>query len=480
MNTAQKIAKNSLILVTAEALGMLISLFFTIIVARKLGVPAFGKYTFALGFISLFLFLFNCGLDTLATREVTRRRAEVSRYYQNFLSIKFLSSLLAFFLIVGAVTFLHTSREIILLVTFLGLSKFFGTSIEFNSAFFRAFEEMEYEAILKLTNRVQNFLLGVGILCLGYGLLSLSLMLLLSSFISFVLGTFFVTRKYSPFKLKLDWPFCKRNMKEAFPLAMASAFIVVYFSIDIVMLSVMQGDVAVGYYGATTKLMAGLMIVPASVMTAVKPKLSRLYEESKDKMAKLYNLCFKFFFALGLPLAVGITVLAERFIRIIYGIEYMPSVIALQILAWAVLIIYLNTVVDHTVIALNKQKIWLYMSATSVILNIGLNLILIPLYSFKGAAIATVLTELYGFLFVSRFVAKELGSVQFIDHMGRPAIAALIMGSFLFCLRNQSLLLLIPGAMAIYLGLLYRIQWVSMEERDIFKSLFLPYQKWLH
>jgi len=252
---------------------------------------------------------------------------------------------------------------------------------------------------------------------------------------------------------------------------MLSIFGLIYVRIDTVMLSMMKGDAVVGWYNAAYNIVLGVKPIPQLLMNALFPLMSSYFVSSKDSLKVVYEKSFKYLFILGLPLAVGITLLADRIILLLYGQQFYPSIIALQILSWDVLLIFLYMCSAFILISIDKQNQMAVIAGYAALINVILNLFLIPYFSYIGAAVATIVTEtilisLY-FLLISKSFYKLPISKIFI----RPLIACLIMGFFIHYLININPFLLIILAVLVYFTSLYLIKGFSKDDLELFKKV---------
>ncbi len=117
------------------------------------------------------------------------------------------------------------------------------------------------------------------------------------------------------------------------PFALTASIGTIYHRIDMVMLSAMQGDAAVGWYNAACNLVYTLVIIPDMFSYAVFPVMSRFFVSSKEALKTTLQKSAKYLFILGLPIGVGTSLLSDRIILLIYGAEFTPAIVAMQVLA---------------------------------------------------------------------------------------------------------------------------------------------------
>jgi O-antigen/teichoic acid export membrane protein len=470
MNTVQRIAKNTAALFAAQFVVAILGLVLSIFIARNLGDVIFGKYSFALAFVAIFAVFSDLGYNTLLIREVARDKSQASKYLNNVISMRALLSLVLFALIAVTINLMGYPADTKNVVYLFGI---YTLLVSFSAVFkvtFRAFERMEYEAGITIFANITRVSLGLLVLFLGYGLIELAFVFLFSGVLDFLFGFLVCERRFVKPKIELDFDFWKNTIKIALPMGMLSLFALIYIRIDTIMLSMMKGDAVVGWYNAAYNLVLAFTPIPQLFMNALFPLVSSYYVSSKDSLKIAYEKSFKYLFILGLPLAVGITLLAERFILLFYGEQFYPSIIALQILAWDILLIFSYMCFAFILVSIDKQNQMAVIAGCAAFINVILNLFLIPSFSYVGAAIATIVTETILITLYFILISRSFYKLPISKILIRPLIACSIMGFFICYFININLILLILLAVLIYFASLYFVKGFSKEDFDLLRQ----------
>ena len=173
-----------------------------------------------------------------------------------------------------------------------------------------------------------------------------------------------------------------------------------------------------------------------------KPKLKI------SRKFKLENISTKEIMAIiAIPMGVGTTLLANKIILLIFGSQYTPSVVALQILIWSSVIIFLSGAFTILVQTSNKQMVVTQITAVNVVLNVVLNLILIPHFSYIAASVVTVVTELSAFLLGLR-VVSNMGyglTRKDLSYLIKAVLASGVMALFIAYFNNMRFSLKSPS-----------------------------------
>lgn len=411
MRRFKTLAKNVSFLTLAEIIIKIILFFWTIFLARFLGASIFGQYNFVNSFIVLFSVLPDLGVSLVLIREISQNKKRAPWYLGNTVILNFFLSLLSFFLILAIVSFLKYPFEIkfaLILAAFtLGVTTLRTTGI----VLFNAFERMDLVAFFSCFNTA--FLVGFGFLGLLWekGILGLFSGILLGTVISGFFAWLVVVKRFVVPKIHFDFPLVRHLITEGWPLGLAGFFSLFYTRIDRLILSSMLNYQAVGWYSAALVLPASaIQLFNAPLMVATFPLLSRLFLRDKQSFLKtIRNLCLVIL-AWSLPFTALTTIFAKQIVFLFYGISYQNSIAILKIVVWYVMFASLSAIFYKILIVIKKQKLYLLISFLGALVNLGLNLFLIPKLGYFGAAWAMVITQIIVcFLYVG-VVLQQLSS----------------------------------------------------------------------
>ena len=472
MNTARRIAKNTAVLLVSQAIGKILHFILAIFVARYLGVALFGKYAFAISFTILFSVLTDMGLNILITREMARDKSKANTYLGSALIIKSILGLLTFIIIITLINLMNYPSDTITAVCIAAFALMLNALASTLATTYQAFEKMEYIAMINVLVRFLALGLTLLVIFLGYGLYAIMIVYLFQSIVSLTLNAFIVPKKFVKPNFILDRKLGFNLLKTAIPMGLAGIFVTIYYRIDTVMLSFMKGDAVVGWYNAAYNLIFGLMFIQGSFNTAIFPVLSQLHVTSTNSFRMVYERSFKFLFCIGLPIAVGTTLLAKRIILLLYGKEYSNAAGALQILIWALAFIFINGLLSGILIATNRQKQNAYIVGGGAVLNIALNVLLIPALSYKGAAVATVTSELFFFVISSLILSKSIAPSPLFRVYRKPLLATLVMGTFIAGFNFFPIITLIILSVIVYIVILLITQTFDWQDYNLLKQVF--------
>jgi len=465
------VAKNTGALLAGNIISKFCSLALLAIAARYLGAAGLGKYTFALSFTALFIVLGDLGLNTLAIREVARDRFLISKYLGNIAILKTILSAIAVGIIFLVITLLNYPLDTTKIVYIIGISVFFTSLSQALRWCFQAFQKMEYEALVNIAEGAIMLVIGLSALYLGKGLIGLAWAYFLTSVIIFVFSFLITVKKFAKPKFEISWNFWKFLIRNSIPIGLTGIFSTIYLNIDTVMLSLMKGTEAVGWYNAGYKLVNFIKFIPTVFVLATFPVISSFFKTSIESFRTVLRKSVQLMFLLALPIAIGITILSSKIIPIIFGEGFLPAVFALQILIWAGALAFLGGIAGNTLIAVNKQTILVNITLAGSLINIILNLILIPRFSYAGAAIAIVIAELAITLLLFLYIYKNLKVNPFSKQILKILLASLLMGGFVWFIKNYNLFLVIISAVSFYFLILIWIKGISKKDLKLIKQI---------
>jgi len=472
VGTARTVSKNFAVLTGAHILAKFIGLGLFVCLARYLGAVNLGKYSFAVAFTGMFVVLADLGTNVLIVREVARHREEATKYLNNIIVLKVILLLLVYLLIFMVVSIVPIPVITQRLVYLIGLYLLFTSLAETGYSFFRAYEKMEYEAFNLVFCRLVALLLVVFVLVRGYGIIEVGWTFLVVGILNILIVSYLLVTHIGRPMLEIDLNFISTLIKAAIPIGVISFLCTIYFHVDSVMLEVMKGEAVVGWYNAAYRLMESLTFIPAMLAAALFPVFSRYYPNESKSLINISEKAIKFLIIVILPICFGATFLARKLIFMVYTPDFKNSILALQILIWALLLISLSYILGHLLIAMNRQVLAMHITIGALILNVGLNLLLIPKFSLVGSAVATVISEIVVVGLACYFVGQYLAKPRFFVQIWKPLLGCLLMCGFIHCVPNLSIWIVIPGVAFLYFVSLLILGAITEQDKMLFKQIF--------
>jgi O-antigen/teichoic acid export membrane protein len=483
MSTLKRIVKNASVTFIGNNILKVLTMILVIFIARYLGDVEYGKFTFAISFTGLFFLLIDLGTRILVVRDIASNKKNASKIISNIIILKSISSLLVFFIIIIASNLLNYSKETFTSIIIASLGLLFSSfSITFSSIF-QAYERLELSITTKLIRILLRFAFTIPLLIKGTNFLTILIIYSSVQFIDFIISLFICFKKLVNFKFDFDINFIKSLLKRSFPFFLSGIFVTVYFRIDITLMSKLAPETLIGiyynvsrnaiigWYSSAYTLFDALTSIASAVSIAILPVCIIYFKKSKVKLIKIYSDSVKYVTILAFPIAIGITLLADKIIFLLFKETYFHAILALRILIWTIIPLSINYMMGAVMIAIHKEKESLIVLFLNAIINILLNLILIPKFSLYGAAMTTFLTEIFYFSGYYYIISKSFYKLNIIKFMIKPLLASLIMGWVIFIFRSYNLFILIGIGCLLYFVLLYLFKAYSDEDLILIKRI---------
>lgn len=462
-NSGIVVGRNSLFMVLAQAGGKFAGLVLFLVLVRSLTIAEIGQFTFALTFVGIFSMLTDWGISTWMMREVARRRQEASRWLGAGLCAKgftFAGSAAIGLTVAWATRLPAGVRNVILILFAAMIADVLGQTMAY------LFLALERGAISALVFALTDWL-RLGFVCLALRLTPdlphVAWAYLLATCVAPLFCSLCLRRQGLELK-RAKRDDLKTALRSGIPFLLVGVFVRVYLRADTLLLGYLKTDVSVGTYNAAYKLMEALMFIPAAFMGAIFPMLSRSFGTDMPHFRAGCRMAIRVLSSLGLPLAVGTTLIAPQVIVRLYGPGYGVSVLYLRILIWASALIFMNAILPASLNACGKEKYSLAVLAVGIVLNVVGNVILIPGMDATGAAIMTVVTEVVSTLLYLLLFRRFLFAPGIPGLIWRPLLASLLMGGAAYCILDWPLLAIIVVSVGVYCTCLAAIGGVRRQD----------------
>jgi O-antigen/teichoic acid export membrane protein len=400
-------------------------------VAQRLGVAGYGVLEFAIAIRTYLLLLADAGLELWAMREAAKGvdvRTLAARVIpaRLVLAAIALSSTALLLFIPGA----EGLRTILPLLTLPVLVQAFNLKWAF----------LGQERMMRVATGlvVAQLAFAACVFALVHGPADLMLMpvaFLVSELV--IAGLFwrhFVRQHGVPIPFRLGN--LRSMMRPALTMGATQCLGLVNYNVDSILIGVMLGASPVGWYAAAYKPVTAILAAPVTYFMGLFPVLSR-YQGDPQKLRAILIRSLRFSAIFAIPVGVGGMLLAEPVILLLFGESYRAAVPPLQILSWSAALITLRGTFRHALNAAGRQRNDLNCAIAAAAINVGLNLVLIPLYGIVGAAAATLVCDICWLLLAVVFFSKHIMTLPLLAAVWRPLLAGAGMAA---CLIGGTLL----------------------------------------
>ncbi len=472
MTFGERIVKNSAVLTASHVLSKLINLALVLILTRLLGSDGFGIYSFSLAFVMLFMVFTHLGINTLLIREIARDKSRAKELVGTTLPVILIGSLLVFVLVNG-ITFLTnwTEQERIVIFVF-SIFLVFESWSRFFIVVFRAFERMGFEALI---NVVERF--GFLIFSILAWIFTFSLETLISCFAGVqlikALLTYSLTKNYFT-EIDLKWQPARLMsiFKQAYPFALMGLFGTVSMRIDTIMLKIFHTDAIVGIYNVARKLMESITFIPENISYALFPALSVLYLTQKRQFDRTFQRTFHYLMFVAILIVIVLFILSPQIINLLFEPEFARAYIPLRWLSLALGILFMKFAFTALMSAIGKQHLLSILAGIGMLINVGLNYLLIPDYDILGASLASVVSEAIIIITIIIVIRKTINLPELALPIFKALLAGLVLAVIVYLIQSWNIFLVLILAGLFYLSLLAALKVVSKEDVQYFYQFF--------
>lgn len=496
MSHTRVIAYNTFIHITGKALGIVVSFFMFRLIARYLGVTGVGDYITIFAYSNFLAILADLGFQIIIVRALSTTGDRKTGDSPSLDSSEGLSPVknqiastiismrtvvaIGVFIVGSLVAQLLPYPPVVKLGIVFGAIATFWLSI--NSTLvgiFQANFRMDKAVLTDLVGKILNLIAVAVVVAFDAGLLAIMAAYIIGNLVNVALNYLFVS-SYIRIKFIFDWVAWQRYFKDALAFGAILIFAYIYFRIDALMLSLMKGSYDVGIYGVPYKILDIILLVPAIFMGVVFPLFAKYGLQDRRRLARIFTKSQDALIIVGLPITAGIIILAQPIVDLIGGQEFLTAstvqlgsypitaVHTLQILMVAVFLSFLSHPYNYVLTANGYQRKLVAPNIGYAVFNIGLNLILIPKFSYLAAAVVTVLTEVFVWLIPRHLTRKLLGLTHSRRVWGASGLACLAMVAVILTLQDTFLFWPIVAGGTVYIGVLWIIGGV---DREIVKEL---------
>ena len=363
-------------------------------VARYLGVQQFGLLNYAIAFVAIFNPLANLGLDVVVVRRLVADPTQQQSILGTSFWMRFVAGWLTWLaIIIGIYLLRHDDAMTIVTVTILGAANIFQ-SFDTIDLWFQSQVRSKYSVLAKNAAFIATTSIRVVMVLSHAPLVAFVVAILLEA----VLGAvgLLIVYKQQGYLVKLwQWSrsLAQDLLRESLPLILSGLTIMIYMRIDQIMLGQMIGDKAVGVYSAATRISEVWYFIPMTVSSSVMPSIFNAKEISEELYYQRIGGLNRGLTWLAIAVAIVMTFVSKPLIVMLFGNSYIESGTILAVHIWASVFVFSGVATSGWFIAENLSYLSLYRTLSGAIVNILLNIFLIPIYGGLGAAIATVIAQ---------------------------------------------------------------------------------------
>lgn len=380
-----------------------------IAIGRFLNSADYGVFSTVFMFTTIFYLFAASNIQMVINRAVSRDRDLASQYLGNGIAMLLISSGVTFLVAFGVSRLIYNDTIVFLIMVF-GIYRTLMNLSQLFIAVFSANRRMDYFALLTFINWSVAILLILIILRFKPDLRLISLAFVAGSLAQLLISIrIYLIKKFAPnLRLIFNYPFWQRLIKEALPLGATQILSMTYWRVDTILLSVLitNGYAMIGHYSAAYTLLSGVNLIGRSIYLSSFPVFSRIIIDSPQRVRKIAWYSIFGVLGLGILAAIALSVWGAPLLLLLYGNQYVGAQIYIKILAFSTMFTYISYLAYSFLPAIDRSEKYLTSVAAAAVINITLNLILIPRLAATACALVTVVTEFTVALLGTYFMLK--------------------------------------------------------------------------
>ena len=471
-STTLRTSKNAIMLLAGTMMRMVASFAFVLYCSAILGLQGFGQFTIALHYTDLLTSLTGASVGILLTRDIARWPRHINQLLTAAITMAMVLGTASPLLMYGTSRILGYSSEThhAMMIGAIAIIPA-AIALVFEAAFV-ALERAEFVTIGSVVESLTRIGAGVVVLMFGYGLFGL-MWVMVGVRIAMCLVYVVCLHRLVPIRLNFNRRRAVRFASRWRVFAAENWMATIYTSLDVIILSWLAGERAVGLYSAAWKIVRLGTVVAKSYTTAVFPVMSRMFSQSRESFDQLYRHTIRVMCTLALPAIAVITVIPDRIINLLFTDEYAEAASVLRVLIWVLLIEFLNPFLSHALFAQGRQHRSMIVAAISLVVNLVATYLLVQWYGAVGAALGTILG---GFVATCCYLGFAIPARQIMLTfwgVSRVLLAAAGLGLAVTYAREMPWLVLAAISIGVYAPLLFIVGAIRPDDVSYFRTTFL-------
>ena len=365
----------------------------TLLIVRSLTVPEFGQLSFVFSLILLVAVFADLGIGRLSIKGLLDGEHDPAAFAGTLVVLRAVMGTVTYTAAVVFVVVAGYPTEVVRAMLVAGLALLIATPSRAVEAVFQAHFRLGSVAVANVAGQLSQLALTAAVAVGGGSVVRFAAPAVVGEVV-IVAWKLVRVRRIQPLRLNVDWPTWKGLLREAVPLAAGSVMATMYYRVDSVMLSKLDTFSSVGIYNVAYKFVDLVHYLPSALMVPVLALLVRSWPDDIHRFAETVRRAFTILVLAGTLVALEFVVFAGPLIRLLYGPHYAVGADAGRVVVAAECIGAFGMLAFTVLVAMGRNRLYPLVTLTGLVVNVGLNLVLIPRASYAGAAVATLVTEI--------------------------------------------------------------------------------------
>lgn len=471
----RSVASNATVLMGSQVVTYVLSLGLQVVLPRYLGPAPLGQLRLAQSIWALASVFMVFGVTTLLMKRFSRDPAGALGIFGSTISVQYLA-LAASTVAVGAfVTVAGYDPPVVIMVVVIGVSVAVQPFVNSGRAALVGLERMDRVAILDIVTKVVAVATIFLLIALGADVIGIAASAVVPALASVFLMTLFLRR----FGITLK-PHLRRIgevAREGRQYLAIKTTLVAYQQVDIIVISLLVADQALGWYSTADHLFSALLFVPTILMTSLFPAISRQYDQGPERASLTLQRSANVLLLTVIPIALGTIAIAHPLSILLFGSAFAQTGPVLAVFGLVLVPMYLTILLGHYAIAVDRQRFWLGVMVVAVFATIALDLMLVPWTDRMfgngaiGGAIAYLITESFMVAVGLWKIAPTLVQAATLRRLGRSVLAGAVMFAAVWPLRWHFIALPIAVGVVSYVAMVMVFRIPDADERAAVRRL---------
>ncbi len=401
-----KLVKNSIWIIGGKIIQMILSFVISIITARYLGPSNFGIINYVHSFFVFSSCICGLGFDSIIVNEFVRKPDDES---ETLGTVMVLETISAFFSIIGMVLLVGLAnqfdKQYCFIALIYSLSMLFK-GVDMITYWYQAHYLSKVSSIAGIIAYIVMSAYRIFLLATGKSIEWFAFSNTVDAMI-LALGLFVVFKKNYSQKLKFSWKRGKEMLSRSYHFIISGLMITIYMQTDKVMLKHMVDEATVGNYSVAASISTIWVFVLTAVIDSARPYLLDLYTKNKKRFEQGLQCLYTLIIAISVCVALIFTIFGDFLINLLYGDAYSMSGLFLAVLSWSIPFSYIGASRNIFSLSEGLERYEKHMALIGTLMNVILNFVLINLVGAVGAAIATLITQIF-INYIVMFMIKPL------------------------------------------------------------------------
>ncbi len=407
MQKKNSTTKNAAWIISCKIVQSLLGMVVSMISARYLGPSNYGIINYASSVVAFVLPIVQLGFRSTLVREIVDNPDKEGEIIGTSLFFNFFSSIACIIGVSSFVSVVNKDDTVTIVVCLLYSISLATQALEMIQYWFQAKLISQYTSITGLVAYMIVTVYKIFLLATGKSVYWFAVSQALDYFIIAVVLIIFFFR-LCPQKLSVSFSRFRKMFEKSRHFIVSSMMVTIFAQTDKIMLKLMLSEEAVGYYSAAIQCAGMSSFVFSAIIDSFRPVA---FENKKAFNEEAYErsliTCYSIVIFLSLAQSVVFTLFAELIVKIICGAQYMASVNILRLVVWYTTFSYMGPIRNIWILAENKQNYLWIINLSGAIINVVLNVILIPSMGGMGAALASLITQIFT-NFIVGFIIKPI------------------------------------------------------------------------